>query len=70
MKIKGKNEKVFEIWVSGGGAPPPQASENIKRLLERSMETCEILKNFHEFLSNFDLKRQILIKLKANLLEF
>ena len=46
--------------------PPPEASENIKKVVENSMETGKILKIF----MNFYLKKLILIKIKASLMEF
>ena len=43
-------EKFRKFWkygfVGGSGADPPEASENIKKLVEKSMETCKILKIF------------------------
>ena len=43
----------------------------LKTLVEKSMETCKILKIFMNFLiANFDLKTLILIKIKASLTEF
>ena len=46
-------EKFSKFWkyafvgVSGGG--PPEASEMIKNLVEKSMETCNFLKIFMNF---------------------
>ena len=56
--------------VEGWGRSPPEASENIKKLVRKSMETNKMSKILHEFLANFDWKRLILIKIKANLMEF
>ena len=33
-------------FVGGSGAEPPEASEIIKNLVEKSMETCKLLKTF------------------------
>ena len=48
----GKNLENF--WNMGGflegsGAEPPDASENFKKLVEKSLETCKILKIFMKF---------------------
>ena len=46
-KIYGKNRKFWKYgFVWGSGAEPPEASENIKRVVEKSMENCKILKLF------------------------
>ena len=46
-------EKFRKFWkyafVRGSGAEPPEASENIKKVLEKSMENCKILKLFMKF---------------------
>ena len=53
----GKNLENFgNMDLQGVRGGSPEASENIKKLVEKSMET------FHEFLANFDLKKLILIK--------
>ena len=54
-------QKFGFLGVRGGA---PEASEIIKNLVEKSMEPCKLLKNFHEFLANFDLKKLISIKIK------
>ena len=36
-------------FVGGSGAEPPEASENIKKLVEKSVETGKILKIFMNF---------------------
>ena len=36
-------------FVGGPGAEPPEASENYKKLVEKSLETCKILKIFMNF---------------------
>ena len=49
---------------------PPEDSENIKensRKINGKRQNCE---TFHEILANFDLKKLILIKIKAVLMEF
>ena len=56
--------------VGGSGAEPSEVAKILKKLVQKSMETGKISKNVHEFLTNFDLKRLILIKIKATLLEF
>ena len=56
---------LYVVW----GAEPLEASENIKKVVEKSIENCKILK-LHEILANFDLKKRILIKIKSILMEF
>ena len=41
------NMHSYEVW--GTETPPPEASEIIKNLVEKSMETCKILKIFMNF---------------------
>ena len=46
-------ENLRKFWkygfVGGSGAEPPEASENIKKLVEKSMENGKILKPFMKF---------------------
>ena len=46
-------EKFRKFWkygfVEGSGAEPPEARENIKKFVEKSMENCKILKLFMKF---------------------
>ena len=53
----------------GSGGSAPETSENIKnsRKINGNLQTFE---NFHEFLANFDLKKLILINIKASLMKF
>ena len=66
MKFSLKN---LEIWISTGSTGP-EASENIKRISRKSNGNLQIVEHFHEFLANCDLQKLILIKIKANLMEF
>ena len=50
------------VWVRGGA---PDATEN-SRKINGKLQNFE---SFHEFLANFDLKKIISIKIKANLME-
>ena len=59
----------MEIWISRGSAGP-EASENIKRISRKINGKLENFETFHESLENFDLKKLILIKIKAILMEF
>ena len=52
-KVREKFWKYGFVRRVGGGAP--KTTRNIKELVEKSMETCKILKNFHGFLANFTL---------------
>ena len=52
------------------GAEPPEASENIKKLVQKINGKLKIFETFPAILANFDLKRLILIKIKAILMEF
>ena len=36
-------------FIGGSGAEPPEASENIKKVVEKSMGNCKILKLFMKF---------------------
>ena len=55
-KIYGKIEEILEIWISRGfGGGDPKASENIKKLVEKSTDTFKMLKIFTNSLANFDL---------------
>ena len=49
---------------------PPEASENIKKISRKINGKRQNFETFHEILANFDLKKLILIKIKANLREF
>ena len=63
----------MEIWIFsglGGGAEPPEASENIKKSSRKINGKRQKFETFHEILANFDLKKRILIKIKAILMEF
>ena len=44
-----KNPEGFVGFVWGSGAEPPEANENIKKVVEKSMENCKILKLFMKF---------------------
>ena len=57
-------------FVRGSGGGAPEASENIKKTSSKINGNQQNFENFHEFLANFDWKRLILIKIKANLMEF
>ena len=62
--------KILEICVcngSGGGAP--EASECIKRLVEKSMETSKFFENFHKLWENF-LFSEANLKNKASLMVY
>ena len=52
------------------GAEPPEASEYIKNISPKINGNLQNFENFHEFLANFDLKRLILIKIKATFWNF
>ena len=43
--------------VLGFGDGAPEASENIKKWVKKSMETSKIAKVFHEFFSEFWLEK-------------
>ena len=64
----GKN---VEIWICKGfrGRSPPKLAKIIKisRKINGKLQNFE---TFHEILANFDLKKLILIKIKASLMEF
>ena len=52
-------------------AKPPETSEHRKKSSrKKSKENCKFLKPFVNLLANFDLKKIILIEIKANLMEF
>ena len=56
-KFREKFRKFREYaFVGGSGAEPIEASEIIKKLVEKSMETCKILKIFMNHLSIFYFK--------------
>ena len=46
-KFREKFRKYGSVW--GPGAEPPEASENIKKVVEKSMENGKILKLFMKF---------------------
>ena len=52
------------------GAEPPETSENIIKSSRRINGKLQNFETFHEILANFDLKKLILIKIKAILMEF
>ena len=50
QKFREKFRKFWEYaFVGVRRAEPPEASENIKKVVEKSMENCKILKLFMKF---------------------
>ena len=51
------------------GRSPPKLAKILKicRKINGNLQNCEY---FHELLANFDLKKLILIKIKASLMQF
>ena len=52
------------------GGLAPEVSENIKKISRKINGKLQNFETFHEILANFDLKKLILIKIKAILMEF
>ena len=52
------------------GAEPLEASEKLKKLSRKINGKLQNIETFHQFLQNFDLKKLILIEIKASLMEF
>ena len=71
-KFREKFRKILEIWICRvfGGAKPPKLAKILKKISPKINGNLQNFENFHEFLANFDLKRLILLKIKATLLEF
>ena len=70
-KFREKFRKFWKYGFEGGsGGGPPEASENIKKSSRKINGKLQNFETFHETLANFDLKKRILIKIKAILMEF
>ena len=48
-KFRENFRKLWKYGFVGGGAEPPDANENIKKVVEKSIENCKILKLFMKF---------------------
>ena len=71
-KFREKFRKFWKYACRGGsGAEPSEASEIIKNIVEKSMETCILLKIFINYESMYFLfKKLILIIIKVSLVGY